>query len=468
MVRLLSILVVFVMGLNWTPHPRQALALARSEFEVLYGGARGGGKTDAGMAWMVEPNYISNKRYRGLVIRKNSDDLSDWIGRARVFYLPVRAKIAGNPPVIKFPSGAFIRTGHLKDAAAYEKYQGHEYQKILLEEATQIPRESDYEKLISSARSTVPGLPAQVFLTANPGGKGHVWVKARFVTLARLKTYFDPVSGSTRIFIPSQVYDNPTLMQMDPMYERRLRGIKDEKLRKAWLEGNWDVFSGQFFDMWDPAVHVVKPFTIPRGWSKYRMLDWGYTAPAAVNWVAVDYTGNHWVYREFYEKGNVPEVLARKVLALTSDEERIISTFADPSIWAKNQYGAGEFDEQATTKSIYQKFLECGLYCQKANNDRVSGWNNFRELLSWDENRKPKLYVFDTCPETIRTLPGLVHDENDVEDLDSDGEDHLADAIRYGLMHTVSAHRQSREKTEMEKLIDKLHEPVENSSWDNG
>lgn len=464
--RTLVLILALIMG--WTPHPRQAIALARSEFEVLYGGARGGGKTDAGLAWLTERPYITNPRYQGLVIRKNHDDLSDWIQRARRFYQPTRAKITGNPPVIRFPSGALIKTGHLKDAGAYEKYQGHEYQKILIEELTQIAREGDYEKLVSSARSTIAGLDAQVFCTTNPGGPGHVWVKSRWVDVARWKTYVDPESGSTRIFIPSKIDDNPTLLEKDPRYVRWLDGLKDRKLREAWRNGSWDVFSGQFFDMWDRNVHVVKPFVIPRGWTKYRGLDWGYTAQAAVPWITVDYSGNHYIYREFYEAGNAPRTMARKVLAMTPPEEVIAATLADPSIWAKNQYGAGEAKEQFTTKSIHELFVEEGLYCRKANNDRLNGWNNFRELLSWDANRKPRLYVFETCTETIRTLPSLVHDENNVEDVDTDGEDHLEDAIRYCLLHTVQAHRPSRQKTQMEEFIEKITSgDDESGAWDN-
>src|SRR5579859_298948 len=139
------------------PNPGQqeyALRQPYSVFEILYGGARGGGKTFAGMIWMLE--YIDNPRYQGLVIRRNSDDLSDWIQRARHLYHSMGAEIVGNPPMIRFPSGAIIRTGHLKDENAYTKYQGHEYQKMLIEELTQITSESRYVQLIQSCRTTIP------------------------------------------------------------------------------------------------------------------------------------------------------------------------------------------------------------------------------------------------------------------------------------------------------------------------
>ena len=344
----------------------------------------------------------------------------------------------------------------MKDAGAYEKYLGHEYQKVLVEELTQIKSEDDYEKLISCARSTVDGLPAGVFCTTNPGGSGHVWVKSRWVDVARNKTYYPPDGGRSRIFIPSTMDDNPILMQKDPDYVRGIKSIKDLKLRAAWWKGDWNTFSGQFFDVWDPAVHVIKPFRLHPNWTRYRGLDWGYTAPAAVPWIAVDYDGNHYLYREFYETGNVPREVARKVLGMTPDDEYISETMADPSIWAKNQYGAGKNLEQATTKSIHDQMEDAGLYCTKANNDRVNGWQAMRELMYHDANSKPKFFVFDTCVNTIRTIPGLVHDDRKVEDVNTDGEDHMADAIRYEIMHTYKSMKPERDKGHFERIIDRL------------
>lgn len=465
----------------WEPQPgKQTLALTRSEYEILYGGARFGGKTEAGLAWMVEPEYISHPKYQGLVVRRNADDLSDWINRAQHFYLPLKAKHTGNPPIIRFPSGAIIRTGHLKDTNAYMKYQGHEYQKMLVEELTQIPTENDYEMLISSCRSTVPGLAPQVFATTNPGGPGHVWVKRRWVDVARMKTYWpeivlpngSTVRGRSRIFIPSKIDDNQIGMERDPNYVYQLESIKDDKLRKAWRDGNWDVYVGQFFDKWDPTVHVIKPFRLPPQWYHIRCLDWGYRAPAGVLWIAVDYKGNHFIYRELKQAGLEPSQLAKKVLRMTGPEENIACTPADPSIWAKNQYGTGQKPEQATSKAISDLLEQEGLFCQPANNDRLSGWANMKDLLYHDENCPPKLFVFDNCENFINDIPAMVHDDRIVEDCDTDGDDHLGDAARYGLLHTVQATHAEPIKSDMEKLIDEItedpnrHIDGENNKWD--
>lgn len=226
-------------NVHWKPQKKQIVALARTEDEVLYGGARGGGKTDAGQAWLTYD--IGNQRYRALVIRRNADDLRDWVDRARRMYLPTKAVFSGNPAEITFPSGAIIRTGHLKDENAYSKYQGHEYQKILIEELTHIPRESDYEKLLGSCRSTVIDIFPQIFATTNPDGPGYQWVKERWnipdepkdLVLTELE------DGRKRVFIPATIEDNPVLLTADPGYVRYLESMKDEDLRKAWREGSW-------------------------------------------------------------------------------------------------------------------------------------------------------------------------------------------------------------------------------------
>lgn len=230
------------MKVHWKPQPKQEKALVRTEDEILFGGARGGGKTDTGQVFMIEPKYIQHPKYRGLVIRRLSEDLKDWIDRAEYMYKPLGARFVGNPVEIQFPSGAKIRTGHLKDPKAFSKYQGHEYHKMLIEELTQIPRESDYEKLIASCRSTIPELPPQVMNTTNPDGDGYDWVKKRWKIPDQPKEIVvskDPRTSRTRVFIPSKLEDNEFL-QKDDGYKNMLEGLSDETLRKQWKDGSWE------------------------------------------------------------------------------------------------------------------------------------------------------------------------------------------------------------------------------------
>lgn len=227
------------MQILWKPQPKQILALKSNGKEILFGGARGGGKTDAGMAWLTR--WIGHEKYRALVIRRNATDLSDWIDRAKHMYHPLGGKYVGD--TFTFPSGARIRTGHLKDEDAYQKYQGHEYQKMLGEEITHISREKDFEKLLASNRTTVPELTAQFFGTTNPDGPGHEWVKDRWqipdIPNGVVTTIKD---GRKLVFIPSNVYDNPVLLEKDPDYLTFLKSLQDDELRRAWLEGSWEGF----------------------------------------------------------------------------------------------------------------------------------------------------------------------------------------------------------------------------------
>lgn len=226
------------MIVHWKPQPKQEIALRALEDEILYGGARGGGKTDAGQAWLLYD--IDKSKYRALVIRRNATDLDDWIDRAKHMYAPSGATFTGG--TFTFPSGAKIRTGHLKDDNAYTKYQGHEYQKVLIEEITHISSEDNYEKLLGSCRSTVVGIKPQIFNTTNPDGPGYSWVKRRW-NIPDLPEdvikFKNTKNGRTRIFIPSRVQDNPTLMQVDPGYIKYLESIQDDDLRNAWLNGSW-------------------------------------------------------------------------------------------------------------------------------------------------------------------------------------------------------------------------------------
>lgn len=222
--------------LEWKPHPKQEQALLSQAFETLYGGARGGGKSDCGMVWLLYNKDVP--KARSLVIRRNATDLSDWLARARNMYQSLGAKFTG--ATIQFPSGYTVVTGHLKDENAYTKYQGHEYQMILLEELSQIPSEELYLKLIASARSTILNVKAQVFCTSNPDGVGRFWVKRRFIeNQMPLKPFPDPVSGRTRVYIPATIEDNPTLMKNDPDYVAYLESLPPD-LKAQWRYGSWD------------------------------------------------------------------------------------------------------------------------------------------------------------------------------------------------------------------------------------
>ena len=233
--------------MEWKPTPVQELALSTTADEVLFGGSRGGGKTDTALQWLLYD--IDNPKLRQLVIRRNATDLSDFIDRARTKYKPIGATISGNPTTITFPSGAIIYTGHLATPDAYTKYQGWEIHRLLVEEATHIPSVKQYEQLLGSLRSTVEGIKTQVFLTTNPGGVGHEWVKDRFEigNKENSKKFFKTITINkieykrSFIYIPATIYDNPHLMEKDPSYLAYLHSLP-ETLKEQWLNGKWDDF----------------------------------------------------------------------------------------------------------------------------------------------------------------------------------------------------------------------------------
>ena len=431
----------------WQPHEGpQTEALKRKEFEVLYGGARGGGKTDAGMAWLLR--WIGNPKYRALIIRKDVKDLSDWVDRARTMYAGTGANFAYRPAEIRFPSGAIFRTGHLNDANAYTSYQGHEYQKMLIEELTQIPEEESYLKLISSCRSTAEGLSPQVFATTNPGGAGHGWVKMRFIDPVKYgTTYYDEKTGLSRIFIPAKVTDNPTLMEKDPGYLHMLDGLPPN-LKKAWKDGSWDIVSGQVFTEWKTDTHVIEPFDIPKDWKRWIALDWGTNAPFAVGWYAEDYDQRFYLYRELYMNGLdfetamgiplTPKRLAKLILGICKkNNEDYDYCVADPSVFNQSLFGKTK-DGQYGGKSIAETMMEVGLKMIRADNDRVNGLGRMREVISQAPDGKPYYQIFSNCIKTINMYPSLVYDQYKLDDIDTKGNDHGYDRDRYFFMSRPS------------------------------
>lgn len=418
--------------MEWKPQSgKQTLALQYRVFEELYGGARGGGKTAAGIAWLAID--IEHPKYRALVIRKNADDLKDWVDKAKSLYIPMGATVTGQSPEFRFPWGAIIRTGHLSDDKAYEKYQGQEFCRILIEELTQIPTEERYLKLISSCRSAIPELKARVFATTNPGGPGHSWVKKRFVDVIEpTKVYKDPVTGRGRVFIPATVNDNPILTEADPGYMAFLNGLP-EALRKAWRDGNWDVFAGQYFTEWDHTKHVCAPFAIPLSWPKFRSIDIsGHSGVTSCHWYAVNNDGRVFVYREYYKSDKDYDEHAKAIYEMSLDEDGIEEpyryTVIDSSAFAK----AG-FSE--TPAEIYNRHGVNGLI--PSAKDRVPGWTTVHQYLRWDEKLSPSLQIFSTCYNLIKEVPLAQHDEKNPEDILTkyDGATHndALDDLRYFL-----------------------------------
>ena len=465
----------------------QELAIALSNdpsiFELFFGGARGPGKTDAGMAWLAKD--MKNPRMRALTIRKNSEDLTDWCDRARRMYQPFKSVFAGKPVVGRTPDGAIVRTGHLKDDDAYTKYQGHEYHRMLIEELTQIPNEKRYKQLRASCRSTVPGLVPQVFITANPGGVGHLWVKKRFIdpdaetSLIQDCVYnysdergipkqcfyriiTDKETGMKRAYIPATLDDNPILREADPNYVKQLDDLKstDPDLYKAWRFGDWNIFAGQVFKEWSP-VKNGKPYHVIQAMptyidpetgqvksllplcQKYAALDWGYNDPFSCHWIAVppkEYTNGvqrYYAYREISGTERSPKAWAMDIANIVADEpiEQLIMPHDTYSHSGGNKPVATQFQELFDEFALsHPGFLISMVYGEaKSHSSKINRQALLHELLSEAPDGLPYLQVMHTCRDLIETLPALPYSDTKKEEIDDHSEDHWYDSLTYGL-----------------------------------
>jgi len=419
----------------WKPHAGpQEFALAQPDTisELLYGGARGGGKTEAGIIWITE--LKDHPRYNGLVLRKSSKDLSQWIRRVKWLFSGQDLKVVGNPAVLKFASGAEIHTGHLKDIRSLDQYQGGEYHRILIEELTQIPTIDIYLMLLSANRSTVPDIIARLMATANPGGRGHAWVKARFIDIGPPNKPHIDDEGNVRMFIPSTIDDNPTLKANDPKYINRIEALKkvDPALYEAWRFGTWNSFVGQMFKSWDQSVHVVDhlPSKLNNA-IKIATFDWGFTNPACMLWIAITFDDENmpefWVYRELYTTQKTPEWWGATVATWRKYEK--LSFLVLPHDCFSNK---GSEKTIARVIQDYNPDLIIKNGQTLALNARINRAAALQGAMAV-ENGKTRLKVLSSCANLIRTIPGLVRDDDNPEVVDKSGEDHAYDALSMGV-----------------------------------
>lgn len=310
-------------------HCFQSEVLMRDEYEIMIGGAKAAGKSAVGIVWVLKGNpdlqmnptchadisYINHPNYRCLVLRRNATDLADWIDKAKVIYQALGAVYHERPIMhFEFPTGAKVVLGHLNDSDAYSKYQGQEFQRFLLEEATLVPDLRSYLLVRSCIRSIYPELREQILLTCNPTGPGHTWVSDRFV-LARdtdgrripPRTTIKDEFGRTRVFIAGTARDNPKIGQA---YIQNLQGLPEAE-RRAFLDGDWDALSGNFFSSFrikpregEPpeAQHVIPPREITPWVNRWIGMDWGYGHEGAAYWFANEVDGRVHTYREMVAK----------------------------------------------------------------------------------------------------------------------------------------------------------------------
>ncbi len=419
------------------PNPKQKLFLADKHKYVAFGGARGGGKS-----WAVRTKAIllalAHAGIRICIVRKTYDELT------RNHIEPLKSTLPqgsyrynDSKKLMVFPNGSPLYFRYCDTEKDLEKFQGTEYDVVFVDEATQFT-EMHFRKICACVRG-VNYFPKRVYLTCNPGGVGHGWVKRLFID-RNFKSNENPDDYS---FIKSLVTDNTALLNSDKEYVAQLEALPP-KIRRAWLDGDWDIYEGQFFEDFinDPEhykdrqwTHVIDPFPIPRFWKIYRSFDWGYSRPFSVGYWAVDNEDTAYRIYEWYGctgeantglKLDKNEVF-RRMAELEQEHPllrgRHILGVADPAIW-----------EASHGESIEETAAKHKIYFEKGDNKRIAGWMQCHYRLAFDHNGYSKVYVFSTCKDFIRTIPLLVYSETHPEDLDTDGEDHIADEFRYFCM----------------------------------
>ena len=418
------------------PNEKQRIALGEKHRYVAYGGARGGGKSWF-VRWKATLLCLKYPGIKVLITRQTYRELLNNHIVPLIVLLNGIAKYNKSDKRFTFPNGSTIWFGYCASDSDLGQYQGAEYDVWFADEAGQF-----LENWITSIDACVRGandFPKRTYFTLNPGGPSHGYFKRLFID----RRYTDEEHPEDYAFIQAKVHDNKALMDMQPEYLRSLEKLPP-KIRQAWLEGSWDVYEGQFFEDFQDReehyldrqwTHVIEPFEVPEGWKIYRSFDWGYNKPFSCGWWAVDYDGVVYRILELYGctktpnegvKWTPPRVFAEIHKIETEHRwlagKKIIG-IADPAIWD------AEFGE-----SIADVAARNQVYFNPGDHKRIPGWMQVHYRFQFDDNGFPQMYVFRNCKAFIRTIPLLQYDDHKPEDLDTEGEDHVADEVRYFLM----------------------------------
>ena len=420
-----------------SPSEKQRAFFLAKENVVAFGGARGGGKS-----WAVRIKAVllclKHGGIKVMIVRKTYPELQEnhilpLMALLRCGLPDQVAHYSDSKKHILFPNGSRILFRYCDKDGDTQRFQGTEVDVLFVDEATQ-QTEQTIRELSACVRGT-GDFPRRIYYTCNPGGPGHGWVKRLFID----RKFREGERPSDYRFIQSLVTDNAALLEKDPGYVNRLKALPS-KLRRAWLEGDWNIFEGQFFEDFrdDPAhygdglyTHVIEPFEIPQSWRIYRSFDWGYAKPFSCGWWAVDNDGRLYRILELYgctepDKGLKwdPDRVFTRIHEIESEhrwlKDKTITGIADPAIF-----------EAQTGESIAQRAARHQVYFSPGDHKRLPGWMQVHYRLAFDEGGKPGLYIFKNCADTVRTLPSLLYDKYKPEDLDTTGEDHAADEIRY-------------------------------------
>lgn len=399
-------------------NPKQKLFCQARNRYVAFGGARGGGKSHV-LRIKAIGGACHYPGIRILIVRREYPELEQsLILPMRKMVPPELAAYNGTMRCMFFANGSMIKFGHYGAGDDIE-YQGQEYDWIFLDEATQFT-ESQFRTLGACLRGATK-IPRRMYLTCNPGGIGHAWVKRLFVE----RDFQKGERPEDYCFIPATVEDNPQLMEASPEYKQML-DLLPEDVRRAWRYGDWDALAGTYFPEFRAETHVVDPFSrVPSEWKLYRVFDYGLDMLACL-WVAVDFEGRCYVYREVQKSGLIVSQAAELMLALTPPYEKVEVSIAPPDMWNR---------QKDSGKTMAELFAQCGVGIIRASNNRIQGWMALKELLKPMKGQKdrPGLLVSRECNGLIRNLGLIQRDEKNPSDCATEPHDitHICDALRY-------------------------------------
>ena len=421
------------------PFEQQKEFLRAKERFVAYGGSRGGGKSFA-VRMKACFAALGHAGIRILILRRSYPELYENHIKLLRRQLGGAAEYRDTDKSLTFPNGSLIKFGYCDTDSDAERYQGQEYDMIFMDEATHFTA-YQFDCLCACLRGTGDH-PRRFYLTCNPGGVGHSWVKRLFID----RDYRAGEDPADYRFIRSTVYDNRPLLEKDPSYLNRLRSLPAE-MRRAWLEGDWDLTAGQFFSEFRRELHVVEPHPLPPHAKIYRAFDYGLDMLACL-WFAVDERGDVLVFRELYEPDLIVSRAAEKIRA--ASPEAVVATYAPPDLWNR---------QKDTGRSMWELFEEGGIRLYRADANRVQGWMQVKEYLApqarGDGSVRPRLRIFSTCRNLIRCLPSLGHDTADPGDCAREPHEltHLPDALRYFLRGRATPARAIAQEKEKEAAV---------------
>lgn len=415
------------------PKQRTFLETIEEKPVTFYGGAKGGGKSK-GLQLIMLLRRFKYAGSTGAIFRRTFPELEGNHIRPLFQAFPqLREFWNEGKKLLSLPNGSTLQFCHCSNEADIDLYQGREFHDLAIDEAGQWS-EPMFHKLRGSNRSSIAGITPRTILTGNPGGVGHGWLKRIFIE----RRFNARERGQDYAFIQALVDDNAALMENDPGYVHRLDAEPNEALRKAYRFGDWNIFAGQFFQEISRDAHLIKPFSIPAHWNRFGAYDFGFNHPAAFGWFANDEDGNTYLYRELVRAGLRVDQFAKELNEYT-DTQQCYPIVAGHDCWTNKAV----LKDSAQPPTVAEEFQSHGILIKRAVIDRIQGAAHLRSYLALRGDRKrPRFFIFDTCPITFDCLSRMIHDPDRVEDVlkidaaegDPLSGDDAYDMVRYGLM----------------------------------